>query len=59
MVTASIGVAQFNSKRHEKLEALLRDADMASYKAKSSGRNQVVKFSADENAASDADDAAA
>lgn len=40
-VTASIGVATF-SKEMPNLDALLRDADTAMYRAKNQGRNRVV-----------------
>ena len=49
-VTASFGVAQLGN--HENLEALIKDADVALYKAKNAGRNQVV--AADLTAALDA-----
>jgi len=40
-VTASFGVAELNAE-HESLDALIKDADEALYKAKESGRNRVV-----------------
>ncbi len=40
VVTASFGVVQLNS--HASLEALIKDADVALYKAKHAGRNQVI-----------------
>ncbi len=48
-ITVSVGVAEFNHQV-EGLDALIHNADMALYKAKSSGRNQVIAFqSLDEN----------
>ncbi len=40
-ITASFGVAAL-SEHHENLDALIKDADEALYKAKRSGRNRVV-----------------
>jgi diguanylate cyclase (GGDEF)-like protein len=40
-VTASVGVSSYRPGAEMSLERLVRDADMALYKAKSSGRNQV------------------
>ncbi|MBN2544443.1 MAG: GGDEF domain-containing protein [Spirochaetes bacterium] len=40
-ITASFGVADFNNEMPD-LDALLRDADTAMYKAKKQGRNKVV-----------------
>jgi len=42
-VTASFGVAQIDEK-HKNFENLLKDADIALYRAKDSGRNKVVVF---------------
>ena len=41
--TASIGIAMFN-KRYEKSEEILRDADLAMYRAKTLGRNRHQIF---------------
>lgn len=46
-VTTSIGVAFYNlsvSKINNGINSILEDADTALYRAKSAGRNQVVKF---------------
>ena len=43
-VTASIGVASFDKKIHNKYQDVIRDADYAMYMAKKSGRNQTVVF---------------
>ena len=40
MISASLGVAEISS-RHRRLEDLIHEADLASYRAKSSGRNRV------------------
>jgi len=40
-ITASFGVAELNAE-HETLDALIKDADEALYRAKESGRNKVV-----------------
>ena len=44
-ITASLGVAEFVSEMNS-LDDLLRDADIAMYEAKNSGRNKVIIFSA-------------
>lgn len=41
-VTISVGVADFDVKRHPTKEDLIKDADVALYAAKEKGRNQVV-----------------
>jgi diguanylate cyclase (GGDEF)-like protein len=43
-VTVSIGIAEYEKEMHD-LDALLRNADEAMYKAKSLGRNRVVSWS--------------
>ncbi len=42
-ITMSIGVAEFNDQMNS-LSSLIHNADMALYKAKSTGRNRVVVF---------------
>jgi diguanylate cyclase (GGDEF)-like protein len=46
IVQASIGVADDTLARSRQAEDLLRDADLAMYLAKSSGKNQVVVYTA-------------
>jgi two-component system, cell cycle response regulator len=41
-VTVSVGVATFPSERVDSASALLREADLALYRAKESGRNRVA-----------------
>lgn len=43
-ITASIGVATYDSKRHQNYRDLVKDADRAMYRAKQSGRARVVTF---------------
>lgn len=45
-VTISLGVCEFDPKRHERVVQIVEDADQALYRAKSGGRNQVRVFSA-------------
>lgn len=45
-VTISIGIAELNRERFEKLDELLNCADGAMYQAKERGRNQTVIYSA-------------
>ena len=42
--TVSIGIAMLN-EHHKDWNALLKDADIAMYKAKNNGRNQTALFS--------------
>ncbi len=46
-ITVSIGVAEFNEEANG-LDILIHNADMALYKAKTSGRNRVMAFQSDE-----------
>jgi diguanylate cyclase (GGDEF)-like protein len=46
-VTASMGVAVTDSVSEADIEALLRKADQALYKAKAAGRNTVIQASSD------------
>ena len=46
-ITISIGVAEFNGQVNG-LGSLIHNADMALYKAKTSGRNRVVAFQSEE-----------
>jgi diguanylate cyclase (GGDEF)-like protein len=46
-ITVSIGVAEFNEQVNG-LDTLIYNADMALYKAKSSGRNRVIAFHPEE-----------
>ena len=48
-VTASIGLASYDAKRHQHYKDLIRDADVALYSSKHSGKNRVTVF--DGNAA--------
>ncbi len=46
-ITISIGVAEFNDQVND-LSSLIHNADVALYKAKTSGRNRVVAFQSNE-----------
>ena len=43
-VTASIGLASYDGKRHKTYKDLIRDADAALYKSKHAGKNRVTVF---------------
>jgi diguanylate cyclase (GGDEF)-like protein len=44
-VTVSIGIAEYVSARHTRMDELVKDADQRLYEAKSAGRNRVCSFS--------------
>jgi diguanylate cyclase (GGDEF)-like protein len=44
MITASLGIA-YAEEGHADVEALLRDADLAMYRAKAAGKNRFVNSS--------------
>ena len=48
-ITISIGIAQFNPKEDKNKDDLIRNADMALYKAKKSGKNLVIVHMPGEN----------
>ncbi len=43
-LTISIGLAEFNRQRDHHIEDLIKKADLGLYKAKESGKNQIITF---------------